>query len=186
MATIAVKDASGATQTVNTLPAPGQAAAASSLPVVLASDQGSNRVAVTPTVTVQTYAAGKCIGGVMTFANILPASLNAILESLTLKFKGSVQTVGFNVGIFSASPSGTFTDTNTAAIAAGDTASLLGVYQLTAPQSPFGTHTIYNLDAIGKTIVGATTSLYAVVTPTNTTAALIASDMTLEIGVLQG
>lgn len=36
---IQVKDASGNNQTVNTLPAPGQAASAGSLPVVLASDQ---------------------------------------------------------------------------------------------------------------------------------------------------
>lgn len=52
MPNIQVKDASGATQTVQTLPAVGQAAAAASLPVVLASDQSavpvSGAVATTP------------------------------------------------------------------------------------------------------------------------------------------
>ena len=72
----------------------------------------SKTVAVVPTVTVATYAASKVIGGIMTFASILPPSpFGAVLESLTLKFKGSLQTVGFYVALFTASPAGTFTDT---------------------------------------------------------------------------
>lgn len=148
----------------------------------------TTRVSVTPTVTASTYAANRVIGGVMTFANILPPATNsAILESLTLKFKGSTQTVTFNVALFDAVPTGTFTDTQTAAIAAADTANLLGVYQLALPISVLGTHTIYNLSGIAAAIQGLNTSLYAVVVPSATTGALgSTSDMTLTVGVLPG
>ena len=150
--------------------------------------QATFRVAVTPTVTAATYAATKVIGGIMTFASILAATTFAgVLQSIEIKFKGSAQTVGFYVSIFTASPSGTFTDTNTAAIVAGDTALLLGIYHVVGGVSVLGTHTILNLDGIGKAIVGASTSLYVVVTPDATTAALgSTSDMTVALGILQG
>lgn len=51
MPSIQVKDANSATQTVNTLPAVGQAASAASLPVVLASDQSAVPVSGTVTTT---------------------------------------------------------------------------------------------------------------------------------------
>ena len=146
----------------------------------------SVRVDVTPTVTAQTYAVSKVIGGIMTFANVLPASLGGVLESITVKFKGSAQTVGFWVAIFDTSPTGTFTDTNTAAIASTDTAFLKAMYHLTVPSSMLGTHTIYNLDGIGKVIVGQTTSLYVVVVPDATTASITLLDMTVELGMLWG
>lgn len=148
----------------------------------------TTRVSVTPTVTAATYAANKVVGGVMTFPDILSeAAYAGILESLTLKFKGSIQTVTFNVALFDAVPTGTFTNTSTAAIAAADTASLLGIYQLTTASSVLGTHTIYNLDAIARALQGQSTSLYAVVVPSATTAALgSTSDMTLTIGMLPG
>lgn len=149
----------------------------------------STSVTVTPTVTAGTYATSKVIGGIMTFSSILPATpFGGVLNSITLRFKGSVQTVGFSVAIFTTSPSGTFTDTNTAAIASGDTALLLGVYLLNAPSSVLGTHTIYNLDGIGKAIQGASANLFAVVVPTSGTTASLGSttDMSLQLGALWG
>ena len=145
-----------------------------------------------PTVTASTYAANKCIGGLMTFANILPATFGGTLESIRLKFKGSVQTVGFAVAIFtSVSDSGgtTLTDTNTAAVAAADVNKLIGQFYLSVSQSAFGTtgFTTYNLDGIACALQGTSTSLWAAVVPINTTAALgSTSDMFLELGVLQG
>lgn len=141
-------------------------------------------VEVVPTVTAGAYLAGKQIGGIMTFANILPASFNGILESLVLKFKGTVQTTEFDVAIFSASPAGTFSDNTAPAIATADTALLLGIFPMTANQSTLGTHTIYTLNGIAEQIIGSSTSLFAVVTtksapvnPASTT------DMSLRIGV---
>ena len=151
--------------------------------------QSTVKVNVTPTVTAGTYAASKVIGGVMTFANILPpiTPYAGIIQSISLRFKGSLQTVGFSVALFSASPTGTFTDTTTAAIASGDTALLLGIFTLSTASSVLGTHTVYSLDGIGKAINGASSSLYAVVLPNATTAALAStSDMTLSISVIGG
>lgn len=150
--------------------------------------QSTYRVTVTPTVTAATYAANKVMGGILTFSNILPATTYAgILQSIVLKFKGSVQSVSFHVYVFDTSPSGTFTDTNTAAIAAGDSAYLIGAYQLTVPHSSLGTHTIYVQDGIGKAIQGVSQNLYVVIVPDATTAALgSTSDMIVSLGVLQG
>lgn len=150
--------------------------------------QASARVAVTPAVTAAAYTSGKVMGGVMTFPNLLaPTTFQGLLESIELKFKASAQTSGFYVAIFSASPTGTFTDNAAPAINAADTASLLGVYHLTGGLSVLGTHTIFNMDGIAKDIVGASSTLYAVVVTDAASAALAStSDMTLALAVLQG
>lgn len=157
--------------------------------VVNAFPQLTSQVSVTPTVTAGTYAANVVMGGVMTFTSPLPATapFAGILESITLKFKASVQTVTFNVAIFSAAPSGTFTNGVTAAIASGDSALLLGIYQLVQNNSSLGTHTIYTLDGIAKALNGSTANLFVVVVPSATTAALAStSDMIVSLGILQG
>ena len=151
--------------------------------------QGVYEVSVTPTVTAGTYNANVVMGGIMTFPLILTANAQygGILESIAIKFKASVQTAALNVAIFTASPAGTFTNGNTAAIAAADSALLLGIYQLNSTSSVLGTHTIYNLDGIAKALVGASSSLYVVVVPSATTAALAStSDMIVTLGILQG
>ncbi len=142
-------------------------------------------VEVVPAVTAGAYTAGFVVGGIMTFANVLPASFNGIIESLTLKFKGTVQTTEFDVALFSASPAGTFTDHAAPVIAAADSALLIGVFPMTANYSPLGTHTVYTLDGIGKAVVGSSTSLYAVVTtksaPVNPAST---SDVSLRLGMI--
>jgi hypothetical protein len=144
------------------------------------------RVTVVPTVTASSYTAGYVVGGIMTFANALNASLAGILQNMTLTFKGSIQTTEMDVAIFSASPAGTFADHGAPSIATADSAILLGVYQLTNPQSVLGTHTVYELDGIAKQIVGSSTSLYAVVITRSATAANLAStsDMALSLGLI--
>ena len=121
------------------------------------------QVEVIPTVTAGAYTAGWVIGGIITFANILPASFLGMLMSIELKFKASLQTGEFDMAIFSTSPAGTFADHGAPAIAAGDSTLLLGVYRLIQFQSCLGTHTIYNLDGIFQRITGVSTSLYGVV-----------------------
>ena len=150
--------------------------------------QTTLRVSVTPTVTAATYAANKVVGGIIPVP-VLPlyANYGGILQTITLKFKASLQTVGFYVALFDTSPGGTFTDTNTAAIASGDSAYLLGVYSLSGGVSVLGTHTVYTLDGIGEVINGQSANLYAVIVPGATTVALAStSDVTLSLGVLQG
>ena len=112
--------------------------------------------------------------------------INQLLDAV-IKFKGSVQTQALNVFIFDTSPTGTFADAGTAAIVATDTAFLLGFYQITAASSLLGTHTVYNLDGIAKALQGQTTSLYVVIVPSATTAALgSTTDMTVTLGMLWG
>jgi hypothetical protein len=198
MATIDVVDAHGATITVQQPLAPGRVAAASSRPVALSTEDSAtlaqlhtDRIAsgasveVIPAVTAGAYTAGFVVGGIMTFANILPASFIADLQSIALKFKGTLQTTEFDVAIFSASPAGTFADHGAPAIVAADTALLLGVFPLTANLSPLGTHTVYSLDGLSKMIVGSSTSLFAVViSKIVPVAPASTSDMSLRLGVI--
>jgi hypothetical protein len=145
-------------------------------------------VAVTPTVTAGAYTSGNVLGGIMTFANMLAAtSFNGILQSITAKFKGAVVTGAIEVAIFKASPSnGTYTDKSAPTWSASDMANLLGVYTLTVSNSKLGTMTIYNLDGIGKALVGASQSLYAVAIVDGTPTPASTSDFTLELSVLPG
>jgi hypothetical protein len=145
-------------------------------------------VAVTPTVTASAYTAGNGIGGIMTFASILAAtSFNGILQSITAKFKGVAATGSLEVAIFKASPSnGTYTDKTAPTWNAADMANLLGIYTLGVPNSKLGAMTIYNLDGIGKALVGASQSLFAVVIVDGTPTPASTSDFTLELSVLPG
>jgi len=145
-------------------------------------------VVVTPTVTASAYTAGNVLGGIMTFANILaPSSFNGILHSITAKFKGAAVTGNLQVAIFKASPSnGTYTDKTAPTWNAADMANLLGIYTLPVPNSKLGTMTVYNLDGIGKAIVGASQSLFAVVIVDGTPTPASTSDFSLEFAVLPG
>jgi hypothetical protein len=145
-------------------------------------------VPVTPTVTASAYTAGYVLGGIMTFASILAAtSFNGVLQSITAKFKGAAVTGSLEVAIFKASPSnGTYADHAAPTWNAADMANLVGIYTLSMPNSKLGTMTIYNLDAIGKAIAGASQSLFAVVIVDGTPTPASTSDFTLELAVLPG
>lgn len=125
------------------------------------------QVTVTPTVTVGAYSAGFVLGGIMNFAGLLnPVGSIAKLQSITLRFKATVQTTAtLSVAIFSSSPAGTFNDHATAVIAAADSSILLGVYTMATARSVLGSsQTIYNLDGINKKLIGTSNALFAVVT----------------------
>lgn len=162
------------------------ASGGTNLPVAVAAS--TTDVAVTPTVTASAYTAGNVLGGIMTFANLMPATtFNGILESITAKFKGAAVTGSLEVAIFKSSPSnGTYTDKTAPTWNALDMANLLGIYTLATPNSKFGTMTVYNLDAIGKAIVGASQSIFVVVIVDGTPTPASTSDFTLELAVLPG
>ena len=166
----------------------GQAVMANSASFAAASDQTSNaaQVVVTPTITASSYTAGYVIGGIMTFASILPANFVGKLMSINLIFKGSIQPGPYDLALFSASPSnGTYTNHASPTWNASDAALMIAEYTLDTPKSALGTMTIYTMDNIGKLIVGASTSLYALLVQTNTSVNAPASttDMSLVLGV---
>lgn len=144
--------------------------------------------ATTPTISTSLYSSGYVWGGIITLSNVLsPTTFLGELTSLTLKFKGSIQTLQFDVALFTASPSnGTYADHATPTWNTADMANLVGIYSLTAANNDFGTMSVYNLDGINKAIVGASTSLYAVIigkgTSTNNPAST--SDMTIAVGTI--
>lgn len=164
----------------------GLASTANSAPVVVAPT--TTEVAVTPTVTASAYTAGNVIGGILTFASLLDSVRNAgILESITIKFKGTSVTGNITLNLFKASPSnGTYTDKTAPTWNAADAANLIGSYVLTTPVSNLGTMTVYNLDGIGKAIQGASQSLFAVITVAGTPTPASTSDMTVALAVLPG
>jgi hypothetical protein len=175
----------------NSVNANGPALAGNSAPVTQAPT--SFRIAVTPTVTASAYTAGNVLGGIITFPNALlaapaasPTKWSAVLESINVKFKGAAVTGEIDVAVFTASPSGTYTDKTAPTFNTADAAKLVGIYSLPTPMSTLGTMTCYNLDGIGAVIDGASTSLYAVVTVKGTPTPASTSDVIVELGVLQG
>src|SRR6516162_11534063 len=137
----------------------GLATAANSSPVVIAPQ--TTDVSVTPTVTAGAYTANFVIGGIMTFAGILPSiGTNGVLQSITAKFKATAVTGTLNVCVFKASPSnGTYTDHAAATWNSADMTNLIGIYQLsTSLAMGAATMTVYCLDGIGKAFVGVSTS----------------------------
>lgn len=145
-------------------------------------------VSVTPAVTASAYTAGFGIGGIMTFANILAAtSFNGVLQSITAKFKGAAVTGSLEVAIFKSNPSnGAYADHAAPTWSAADMAGLVGIYTLTTANNKLGGMTIYNLDAIGKALAGASQSLFAVVIVDGTPTPASTSDFTLDLSVLPG
>lgn len=155
--------------------------------VSLASGSGkAATVDVTPTVTAAiAYVAGNEVGGLLTFGNTLALAGSGLIQSITLKSK-TVQTVGFKLYIFKANPVNTvWTDKTAPAINVADIANLVGVYPLSSGDSGLGTHTVYNLDGIGKTIAAGATTLYGILVTTGAPTFASTSDLTVSIGVLQ-
>ena len=98
-----------------------------------------SEVFATPTVSAQTYAQWKSLGGLIKLASVLPKSESAVLQSITLKFSTSIQSVSFSVSIFRTSVlTGTYTDTSSVAITAADYAALLGTYRLSTGNTDIG------------------------------------------------
>jgi hypothetical protein len=90
-ATVDVLDGAGVSRTVNTLPALGSAVSASSLPVVIASDQGTVPVKSGVTVTVSTsftrpadttaYAVGDLVANNVTAGSVVPLTFANVVRT---------------------------------------------------------------------------------------------------------
>jgi hypothetical protein len=104
MPNLQVKDATGATQTVQTLPAVGQGAMAASLPVAIASDQGpipvslggasTNRVSYSGNITSATTTSAIAAQGVGEFTYITDIDLfNAGTTSVLVQIENSTPAV---------------------------------------------------------------------------------------------
>ena len=189
--TISVPGGSGTIVTMSQ----GQQTMANSHSWVPASDylglpvfQNGAMIPVTVANSHATYTAGYVMGGKTTVANILPPTFSGTLQSLTLTFSDTVQSVEMDVALFKSTPAGTFNDNAAPVIASADSALLLGVWRLLYPLSVLGTHTVYNLDGINHQIVGTATSLVAVIIGGVTAGTAPAepagaSDMMLTIGM---
>jgi hypothetical protein len=153
---------------------------------IAVSTQG-NTIFVTPTVTASSaYAAGNCVGTVMTFSGMARSGiLSSVIQSIIIQCK-SVQTTAFKLYILNGSLNNgsTKTDKGAPSIVTADMYQVLGVYTLSANDSGLGTFTIYNLDNIGKQFYGAT-QIFALLVCVGTPTFASTTDVTVGIGVLQ-
>jgi hypothetical protein len=148
---------------------------------------GTSQVQVTPTVTsASAYAASNVVGGLLTFANAVQSTvLSGVITSVSVAVK-STQTAGFKLYLFSASPAGTFTNKTAGAIATADASLLLDVITLGAADSGLGSNvTIYNTDAISRSVVLAGTSLYGVLITTGTPTFTTTTDVVVTVSILK-
>ena len=128
---------------------------------------GSVKTSVTPTVTAAAYAANNVVGGTLTFSNAFGSKGSGILQTAVMLMK-SAQTAGFNLTLFGAAPTGTYTDKTAPAPSAADLGNIVGVVQFTSALSPLGTHTVYQGGGlnIGMANGASVTTLYGVLTTT--------------------
>ncbi len=136
----------------------------------------------TPVVTSNgAYAAGNEIGGLMTFP--IGGAGSGTLLSVRVTSR-SVLTTALKAYIFTTNPSNsTWTDKSAIAINAADIASLLAIVTLNAPDSGLGTHTLWNVGAIGEQFVAANLYVVLVVVSAATLTSASTSDITVQLGV---
>lgn len=138
----------------------------------------TTEVCAVPVVTAGLYAAGNSVGGLIVLPNAFLSANAGILTSIRLTIK-SVQTVEFDVTLFSSLPSTTFTDHAAPAIVAADTLLAQPTIKLTNNSSVLGTMTVYGSDNIGRAIKQAGSAAYAVVVTTGTPTLASISDLQL-------
>jgi len=144
-------------------------------------------VQVTPTITVGTYTAGNCLGGLLTFNNAVGSLGSGIIQDVSIISKSSVQTTALNLYLFNASPTSTFTDRTAVTWAPTDYTKLIGLIPLSTTNTISGaTMTLWYADAIAKAIsLGAgVTTLYGALVVQSTTAAAF-QDIAVNLTVLK-
>jgi hypothetical protein len=141
-----------------------------------------NKIAAPPIISIavpvvtaaSAYVANNVVGGLLTFNNFPSAGS---IRSAHLKM-ASVQTAEFDLYLFNALPNlTTWTDKTAPAINAGDVTKLVGILKFTANASGLGTHTIYNLDSIGRTTVPGVNTIYGVLVTKGTPTFTATSDI---------
>ena len=147
---------------------------------------GSTTITSSPTVTASSaYTLNNQVGGLLTFASATGPLLSGILQSIRVTSK-SVQTTGLKLYFFTTNPTNsTWTDKTAPAINAADIPFLAGEYTLGGADSGLGTHTIWNLDGIGKAFASATSTLYGILVTTGTPTFASTSDISVTISVLK-
>ena len=171
---------------VGVLGADGATPATASNGIPTAAYSRTSNVTVTPTVTASSaYTAAYQVGGLLTFANAFDAANSGVLESIFVGSK-SVQTTGYKLYLFGSQPTATtWTDKTAPAINAADLPYLLGEWTLGASDSGLGTHTINQLDGIGASITGSSSTLYGVLVCANTPTYTSTSDVSVSIRIMK-
>lgn len=138
----------------------------------------------TPTINTSAYVNGYILGGIMTFANVVPsAGYGLTLKSIRISSK-SVQTCGIKFYFFNQNPTNsTWTDHAAPAINAADIPFLWGSYTMNPADSGLGTHTIWNFDGIEMNCNVATTNVYAIMVVNGTPTFTSTSDISASIGI---
>ena len=133
---------------------------------------GGKTVSVTSalTVTSATYGANVVMGGLLTFANLFTSTGSGIIQSVSVNFT-TVQTVGFKLYPFSATPAAsTWTDHSAANITGADIFLVRPPINLSNADSGLGTMTNYSATGLGQAYVTGGTSGFFILVPTATTA----------------
>jgi hypothetical protein len=156
-------------------PLPGGSAAIGSI-----IGRTSNPLA-TPTVTAAAYTAGQEIGGLMTFA--VGGNGSGLLECIRVTSK-SINAASLKFYVFDINPTNSsWVDKTTPAINALDVASLLAPpFPLSTWDSGLGTHTVWGLQALGCSFVGA--SLYGILVAGGGLTLASTSDITVKLGIV--
>lgn len=105
-----------------------------------------------PNLTAGQYAAGSCIGGLLTFTNAMSPTGSCILDTVKARFS-TTQTTNLEVHIFKRQPIGTYTDF--AAMNPTTYVDMLdyaGMWLLTSPNTTLGTITSYKLVNINEAL----------------------------------
>jgi hypothetical protein len=92
----------------------------------------TTQIQATPTVQAAAYAAGQCVGGLITLANAgRVTSGSGLVQAMTASFVSGVLP-SLDIILFNANPTGsTLTDKTTAAVATADLAKVIGIIHLT-------------------------------------------------------
>lgn len=98
---------------------------------LVASDAGYVALTAAPTVTASAYAAGNCVGGLVTLANATAtAGYSAVLRRVGVTFLALNQP-SLDVILFNANPTGTtFTDKSAIAVVAADLTKICGIFNI--------------------------------------------------------
>jgi hypothetical protein len=138
----------------------------------------TNEVCVSPIVTAGAYVAGNDVGGLIMLPNAFLTANAGELQSVRLTFK-SVQTLEFDVVFFSALPATVFADHAAPAIVAADALLAQPAIKLINNYSGLGTHTVYGVDNINRSVKEIGSSAYAVVISVGAPTLASTSDMQL-------
>jgi hypothetical protein len=136
--------------------------------VLVASSLASpNVVTVTPTVTIGTYAAKQCLGGLLTFNGALPTLKGVIEEVEMLVANADAPAVAGTLYLFDALPTGggATADHANAGIATLDMGKIVAAWQITAAADPSGA----NVPAYGSSAGGSSNTAHKLINAGNST-----------------